>query len=448
MRDLIALGMMLLLVPMSLRNGYIAYLLWGWAGLASVTSYLYGFMLGFQYSLVFSLIALTLFLLGNDPRNKPFESNRTTTLFLLFAVQVVLSASFAYDGHPRNWEIATNVLKTLVFCALMPLVVTTRFRLHGLILMMAIATGYHGLVDGLKYISSGGSHFAYGIQKYGDNNHFAIALVMVIPLLVYCFRYAANPLVRLGFATTTPLVVLAVLATQSRGGFMCLLTVGIWFALTSRYKFVGIVGIALSALLVLQLAPDQWLDRMNTIGAAGEDYSMMGRIGAWRISSAIAIANPFFGGGLHSVEIASVWNSFRDSPNLLWYVTNLDLEGLPGGGRAAHSIYFETMGDLGFVGFFIFMALLFNALVTAREVVALVRVGGNKLRWAADLAHMLSISVIAYAVGGALLSAAYFELPYILFMLLEVLKRQVRAALHASDDKSALGLPDTSRPWL
>jgi probable O-glycosylation ligase (exosortase A-associated) len=218
--------------------------------------------------------------------------------------------------------------------------------------------------------------------------------------------------------------------------------------LTSRYKFVGIVGIALSALLVLQLAPDQWLDRMNTIGAAGEDYSMMGRIGAWRISSAIAIANPFFGGGLHSVEIASVWNSFRDSPNLLWYVTNLDLEGLPGGGRAAHSIYFETMGDLGFVGFFIFMALLFNALVTAREVVALVRVGGNKLRWAADLAHMLSISVIAYAVGGALLSAAYFELPYILFMLLEVLKRQVRAALHASDDKSALGLPDTSRPWL
>lgn len=438
MRDLMVLGMMVVLVPMSLRNGYIAYLLWGWAGLASVTSYLYGFMAGFQYSLAFSLIALTLFLFRNDPRNRPFERNRTTTLYAFFAIQVVMSASFAYNGHPRNWEIATNVLKTLVFCTLMPMLVTSRLRVHALVLLMAVATGYHGLVDGLKYINSGGRHFAAGIQKYGDNNHFAIALVMAIPLLVYCFRYAANRVVRLGFAVATPLVVLAVIATQSRGGFMCLLAVGIWFALTSRHKFAGLFGIAFCAFLVIQLAPEQWTERMNTIGAAGEDYSMMGRIGAWRISSAIALAHPLLGGGLHSVEIGPVWNMFRDAPNLLWFVSNLDLDGLPGGGRAAHSIYFETMGDLGFVGLFIFVAILFNAFITAREVVAMAKLGGSKFNWAGDLAHMLSISVIAFAIGGALLSAAYFELPYMLFMLLEVLKRQVRAALPEFDNRAKL----------
>jgi len=54
---------------------------------------------------------------------------------------------------------------------------------------------------------------------------------------------------------------------------------------------------------------------------------------------------------------------------------------------------------------------------------------GPRLQWAVDLAYMIVISTMAYAVGGALLSAAYFELPYILFMLLEVLKLQVRDAL-------------------
>jgi len=33
--------------------------------------------------------------------------------------------------------------------------------------------------------------------------------------------------------------------------------------------------------------------------------------------------------------------------------------------------------------------------------------------------------MIAYVVGGALLSAAYFELPYIVIMLMECVKQQV-----------------------
>ena len=126
------------------------------------------------------------------------------------------------------------------------------------------------------------------------------------------------------------------------------------------------------------------------------------------------------------MELSRVWGEFRDAPNLLSFVGNSEALGLSGNGRAAHSIYFETMGDLGFLGFFIFLAILVNSMMTAVEVRRITARAGVKLEWVFDLATMLLISILAFAFGGALLSAAYFELPYILIMLLEILKRYAR----------------------
>lgn len=427
MRDLMIFGVMLFLVPLSIRNSYVAYLLWGWAGLASISSYLYGFMLSFQLVQFFALIALVSIMVKKDTERRPFEPNRTATLLIVFSFQILLSATFAYDGHPRNWEYATNMLKTVLFCLLMPLLVTSRFRIHVLVLVIAISTGHHGLIDGLKFISSGGGHMARGIAKFGDNNHYAMVLIMVLPLLLYCYRFTRNKYVKLGFLAVIPLEIFAVIATQSRGGLACLSAVGLWFVLTSRRKVAGIIGVAVCVFLVVQMAPDSWTTRMNTIGEAGEDSSFLGRVGAWRVSSAIALANPILGGGFHVVELGTIWERFKDSPHLLFFLSNTGMEGLAGRGRAAHSIYFETLGDLGFLGFFMFMVIFVNALITSREISRMAKSVGESMEWARSLAEMLTISLIAFMTGGALLSAAYFELPYILCMLLEVLRIQVKA---------------------
>ena len=425
MRDIAIFLMMLVLVPISMSSVYVAYLMWTWAGLASVSTYLYTFMAGIQYSLLFSSICLLLLFLSKDERGAQFKLNRTTIIYFIFGIHVLLCAAFAYEGQPRNWEIATNMVKTIAFCAVMPMIITTRARMHGLVLMIAMATSYHGLVEGLKYVSSGGEHVVYGVTKYGDNNHFAIVMIMIIPLLVYSFRYAKHPLARIGFGLTAPLMGLAVFSTQSRGGFLCLLLVSICFVFSARRKSAILGVVIIGATLISLLAPENWVDRMKTIGEADKDSSMMGRVGAWRINSAIALQNPIFGGGMHSSEVPEVWTRFRSSDNLLSFVKNLDEQVYEVDGRAAHSIYFEILGDTGFLGFFIFIGILINAIVTAREVIKLSRDGAPATRWAGDLAGMIIISLIAFATGGALLSAAYFELPYMLFMIIQVLKIQV-----------------------
>lgn len=442
MRDLMFAILLVPLVVMSLRNGFVAYLLWCWAGLVAIQYYLYGFMIGLAYVQLFAVIALLQFLLRKDPERQTFAPNRTTVLLVVFALHITLSAALAFNGHPRTWEMATDMIKTVLLCVLMPLVVTSRYRLHTLVVVVAIAVSFHGVIDGLKFAASAGHHIARGIKKFGDNNHYAMVLVMIIPLLAYLYKHSAVRLVKFSFLALIPLMVFSVVASQSRGGVVALVAVGLWFLLTSRRRFTSTVVMLTFAVVALQLAPDHWLDRMQTLESASEDNSLLGRIGAWQISTAIAIQNPVFGAGPRTIEVGYVWNMFRDAPGLLGFLP-MDLNGLPGRGRAAHSIYFEALGDLGFVGLFIFIAILLNAFAAARAVVKICNKVGPRLEWARSLAQMLVLALIAYCSAGALLSATYFDLPYVLFMMLQVLRDLVEKEVKAAATPSSTSVVDT-----
>lgn len=422
MRDLVVLGAMLMFVPLAFTQTYLGYLLWGWAGLIALNSYMYGFMGSVPYVQLFALVTMVAVALKRDPLALEFETNRTTNLFALFVVHGFFCALLAYPNLERNWELWGNVAKTVLFCAFMPMLATSRLRIHAMVVMIGISTSFHGALDGLKFIASGGAHHAQTIPKFGDNNHLALVLLMVVPLLFYLFQYSANKLVRLGFVASLFLTVLAVVATNSRGGLLGLIAVALWTVLRSRRKVVGVLFIAVASLLVTQLAPESWSERMGTIQEAEEDASFMGRVTAWKVSSAIALANPVFGGGFRAVQSHPVWDQFKYSQGFLGF---LETPILARSGVAAHSIWFEVIGDLGFVGFLIFVALIFNTFLLRREIWKIAKARGDSLRWAGDLSDALGAAMFVYLVSGSLLSAAYFELPYVLMMVMQVVKLQV-----------------------
>ncbi|MES2878581.1 MAG: putative O-glycosylation ligase, exosortase A system-associated [Pseudomonadota bacterium] len=437
MRDLMVLGALLVFIPFSLSNVFGAYLLWGWTGLIALNSYLYGFMVPVPFVQLFALLTLATLLWHKDIEKRKFEPNRTTTLFAIFVVHGFFCAIFAYPNLLSNWMIYGNLSKTVLFCVLMPILATSRFRIHSIVVMISLAVGFHGVLDGLKFLASGGAHKAAGIGKFGDNNHYAIVLAMVIPLLYYLYQYSSGRLARWGFAAAILLNVLAIVATGSRGGLVGLTAISLWIIVKSRRRWLGIFAISVCALLIVQLAPDTWSQRMQTIKTADEDTSFMSRVTAWKVSSAIALANPVLGGGFRVVQSHSVWDQFKSSPGLLGFV---ETPVLSRSGVAAHSIWFEVMGDMGFVGLFIFIAMIINAFMTGREIRALAERGGTSWRWASDLSDLLAAIMFVYAVSGSLLSVAYFELPYVVMMLLEVIKLQLRTALNLSPVKKSLRL--------
>lgn len=421
MRDLVVFGFMLVFGSLAVKQIFVSYLLWGWTGLVAINYYLYGFMSGVTYVQIFALITLTTLLLNKDSVVAKFEYNRTSGLMILFVAHGFLSALFAYPGLDRNWELFGNLAKTILFCILMPIIVVNRFRIHAMVVMIALAISFHGVLDGLKFLASGGGHNAQPLKKFGDNNHLALILLMVMPFLYYAYQASEKKLVRFGFLAALPLMVLAVVATRSRGALVGMFAVALWVILKSQKKILGIVLVSLCAVMVIQLAPKTWSERMETMQTADQDASLLGRVTAWKVSSAIAVANPLLGGGFRAIQSYPVWDQFKNSKSFLDFIKT---PALSRSGVAAHSIWFEVLGDQGVVGLILFMALVINGFITRREIWRLVKKNGPQNRWAGDLSDMVGASMLAYVVSGSLLSAAYFELPYICMMLLEVIKQQ------------------------
>lgn len=425
MRDIAMFFAMLGLVPLAFMNSFNAYLLWGWTAMLSPAFYLFGFMQGLRYNLLFSVIALGLWVLGKVELKGRLSANSTTILLITFTLHVSLSALFSYESNYWNATYYEGFIKSVLFALLMPVFVTTRLRLHALVLIICLAIGFHGVVEGLKMIASGGGHKVRGVPTtmMSDNNHFAVAMCMVMPILVYLMHNLKDRLARYCAMGGLGLTLLAVIGTSSRGGFLCLAVLGIWYALTSRRKILASALVILLAVLTVQLAPDSWFERMESIKAAEEDSSFMGRVIAWKVSTAVALANPIVGGGLHAIQSMQVWQEFMHRPDLLSFFPTPPPGSVP---RAAHSIYFEILGDLGFVGFGLFILLIVNAFLTARHIRKLVS-GRPELQWARDLSDALKLSLVAYCVGGAGVSLGYFDLFYVLIMLLEALRQHVIA---------------------
>lgn len=442
MRDLMFLGGFLVLVPLAFRNTFIAYLIWGWTGLIAIDNYLFGFMASIKLNFTFALITFAVILLKKDTERGTIPFNATVVLFILFFLQGSLSAIFAYEGNRLNWFLYDRFWKEILFAFIMPLVIVKRYRIHAFVLVMCLGMGFHGLIDGLKFFSSGGSHLVRGFVKFGDNNHFAVMLVMAIPPLLYMSSYAKHSLLRLGALAAAIITIAAVIGTHSRGGFVAMTAVALWLVLTSRKRLPALTVFIAGVIFVVAIAPSAWTQRMETIQEAEQDSSFMTRVEAWQVSSAIALHNPVLGGGFHAVATQPVWDRFKGQKGLLGFV---DVGFVSDVFRAAHSIYFEVLGDMGFLGFFIFMALLLNALKNSIQINRMAKQGGLDLEWAVDLSRSLAATIFAFMVGGLTVSIAYTEFIYMAVMLMEVLKQEVKRQLQAKTLSVATPLPEINQ---
>jgi probable O-glycosylation ligase (exosortase A-associated) len=122
---------------------------------------------------------------------------------------------------------------------------------------------------------------------------------------------------------------------------------------------------------------------------------------AWNLAK-----DQFFGGGFDIYNLAT-FSRYAPVPNDV---------------HAAHSIYFQILGEHGFVGLFLFLLLL---RLVWREAGKL-KVEGTRQpesKWTAELGAMCQVSLIGYVVGGAFLSLAYFDLPYNIMVIVVLARR-------------------------
>lgn len=398
MRDLIILSIVAVAAVLALKRPWVGVMLWTWLSIMNP----HRFAWGFAYSAPLAAIAAGATVLGlfmTRDRQSPFQG-APVAWFALFACWMTVSWLFGMDpvGDYAQWS---KVIKIYFMTFVAAMLVINRMQILAFAWVTVGSMALLGAKGGLFTVLSGGVSRVWGPPGsfIEDNNEFALSLIMTIPLLHFLQLQVKALWLKYGFTMLMLLCAAAAIGTHSRGGFLAIGAMSAMFWLRSRKK--ALIGGALlfAVLVALPMMPEHWWARMETISTYQEDASAMGRINAWGVAWNVALHN-FFGGGM----------SYQHPIFFFLYGTYETSV------RAAHSIYFQVLGNHGFVGLFLFLGIWFSTYRTAGWL----RKNGRKQEqsaWTADLGSMIQVSLVGYATGGAFLSLSYFDLPYNMMVL-------------------------------
>jgi probable O-glycosylation ligase (exosortase A-associated) len=403
MRDIAVTLVIFGSLPFIFRQPYLGVLVWTWLAFMNPHRLTWSFAYDMQFALIVALVTLTGLLVSKEPKKIPWT--RETVLLLLFIAWMVFTTVFSV--YPAlAWPQLEKVVKIqlMVFVTLM--LMQSKERINLLMWVMTLSLAFYGVKGGIFTIAHGGVYQVRGPASsfIGGNNEIALALVMTVPLLRYLSLVAPNLLIRHAMTAAMVLTALAAVGSHSRGALIGIVTMGAFLWLKSRNKFfTGLIG-AVAVSLVLSVMPQKWFDRMETIQTYEQSDSALGRINAWKMAFNLAQHKPL-GAGFESFR-AEMFAAYAPEPSRV---------------HDAHSIFFEVLGEHGFVGFALFLAL---GLMTWRTASWIIRRTRNdpQNQWAADLAAMVQVSLVGYASAGAFLGLAYFDLYYTLVAVVVLCK--------------------------
>lgn len=419
MRDIIVTSVVFGVLLLAFKHPHYGIYLWNWLSYMNPHKLAWGFATSIPFAFMTAIVTLTAYLFSKEPKRMPWTPE--TILLLIYLGWVTFTTFFAFypDLAWLQWD---KVLKIQVMTLLTAMLITDRKRLDGLVWVIALSFAFYGDKGGIFTIVHGGVYHVQGPATtfVAGNNEMGLALIMTVPLLRYLHLQARNKLIRLGLAASMILTGLSAIGTQSRGALLAAAAMGSLLWLKSRNKTTTAIYIIAAAGLVAAIMPPEYWARMNTIETYQQDPSAMGRINAWHTAYNVA-RHHITGGGFETFQ----------APTFQLYAPD------PDNVHDVHSIYFEAMGEQGFIGLALFLLIGLTAWRTGSKIIRTCKKDPDR-KWAADLAAMTQVSMIGYATGGAFLGLSYFDYPYSLVIIL-VLTYQIAV-------KNKWGVRERSKP--
>lgn len=413
MRDLLITAIVLGAVPFIFRHAWVGVLMWTWLSIMNPHKLAFGFAHNAQFAALIGGVTLIALITGKDKISLP--RNGTVWALTLLLIWMGVTTAFAiYPEDSLNQFEKILKIQLMTFVALA--VLHERLHIQLFVWVNAMSVGFYGLKGGLFTIRSGGSERVWGPPGgfIEGNNELGLAMLMVIPLLFYLYATTEHKWVRRGLLLTMLMSAVAVLGTHSRGALLAIMAMGGMLWLRSPVnKLSSGVAILLVGGLLFTFMPSNWHERMGTIRTYEQDSSAMGRINAWE--TALNIANDRPTGAGFEAYTPLVFGIYAPNPAEARAAD-------PNHARASHSIYFQVLGEHGWIGLFLFLSIWWLVWREAGRLRAQTR-GKPDCVWVYQLASMSQVALVGYAVGGAFLSLAYFDLPYNLMVIVLVMRR-------------------------
>lgn len=406
MRDILIICIFIPWAILALKRPWLGVMLWTWLSMMNPHRLAWGFAYDAPLAAVAAVVTL-IGMAGTKERQSPFKGS-PVAIFLVFALWITASWLMGVDveGTYLQWN---KVMKVFFMLFVSLALLQNKHHIMAFVWVAVGSLAILGAKGGVFTLLHGGSFRVYGPPGtfIEDNNEFALALIMIIPLLHFLQLQLESKWLKHGVSCAMLLCAASALGSHSRGGLLAFAAMGCIFWWRSRRKLPMAILIAIVLLAILPIMPEEWWDRMSSISEYQDDASAQGRLYAWRVAWQVAIHH-FFGGGM-----------MYQNPLLFTLYGNGE-----GTVIAAHSIYFQILGNHGFIGLFLFLLLWFSTYYYAswlrRNAVAF-----PQARWAADLGAMVQVGLVGFAVGGAFLSLAYFDLTYNMMAMVVLAKKWV-----------------------
>lgn len=325
-------------------------------------------------------------------------------LVYVFFLWTLITTMFASYPEVASGKL-TDFAKVILIFFLITFLTRDRTYLNMFVWALIAGAGAIAFKGFLQFSTTGGASQVIGMPRssFAGNNEVARLIGTCFPFMLFMSFHARGNYARLACRFLAFAAILAVVGTFSRGGVLALLGMLSYWFLFSRHKsrMLIIAGVIVVAALVLFAGPmkERWQERMNSTAEYEDDSSFQGRVFAWNYALDVVEESPIVGAG---------FGAFRGAirPNGAW----ID----------AHSIYFEVLGEHGFVGFALYMLLGMTCYLRARRVMRLAA-GDPALYWERDLAFACTLSLVFFGIGGLVASTTYSELLFFVVAIIAVL---------------------------
>lgn len=407
MRDIAVSLVVFGLIPFIIFRAHWGIYLSAWLGYMNPHRLCYGFAYSLPFTQFVALATLAGLLFSKEKKRMVWSGEVVLLIVFILWMGVTTSQALFYDDALEQY---TKVIKIQILTFLAIILLTSREKLHTFVWVIVLSLGYYGFKGGVFTVFTGGQHRVWGPPGtfIDGNNELALALLMTIPLLRYLQLQEPRIWIRRLLTVGILLVAIATIGSQSRGAMLGMLLVGLVFWIKSRNKLGTAALVIVGAIGILGVMSESWYERMETVKTYEQDESAMSRINAWQTATNIAMDRPT-GGGFEPFK-ASTYARYAPNPTMVFDV---------------HSIYFEVLGEHGFIGLGMFLSLMAMTWLKCRGIIRTAKTA-PELSWANDLAAMIQVSLIGYASAGAFLGLAYFDLFYHLIAITVVLADLVK----------------------
>jgi putative inorganic carbon (HCO3(-)) transporter len=337
-----------------------------------------------------------------------FTSVVNFTSWLVF--QIVLGYFFLFIIFARVLSSQADIMKvvgTLVFA-------------HIFLLLM----NFNVLTDPSQ------RQYIVGGTFLGDGNDYSMSLCLLMPLALE-LALRAKTLIPRGLAWgSIGLMLLAVVASQSRGAVLGLGAVAVYLWWRSKNKVAGVVVAMLLGIGLMIYAPGVFFDRMGTIAQYETEGSAQARISAWKAGMRMVIDRPLTGVGA-GMFAPSYGTKYKPKGEWVHWAN-------------AHSIYFLVIGELGVPGIVTLLVVLWGGMFQNERLrKRFLEYHGDRITpeqvVTARLLLMGTTALIGFAIAGAFLSAAYYPHLFVLTGTMVALRSMVEKTLPPDPAKAGRG---------